>query len=164
MLVGGLGGPGGVAQAAPAREVDAARVGAPPKGAVKLDLLPDTGQDRPSGQVGVQASYLPFTFSYDFTRSLTSRTFWPVAGRACVSLRGAGSTDPGYFFQVVKVEMWDAYGTDLKKGLTARYALTGGYFGYCWTGLTNGHEHYFRIYKEWNTAARVWGDGWTSPI
>ncbi|WP_156757974.1 hypothetical protein [Actinokineospora pegani] len=133
-------------------------------GAVEVDLLPDTRQDRPSGQVGIQASYLPFTFSYDFTSSLVSRTFWPVAGRACVSLRGGGSTDPVYFLREVKVEMWDAYGTDTRRGQVARYPLNGGYYGYCWNGLIAGHEHYFRITKDWNHGARVWGSGWTSPL
>ena len=138
--------------------------GEPPSGAVKVELVPDTGADRATGEVGVQAAFLPFNFNFDFTVSLASRTFWPVLGRACVSLRGTGSADPSYYQREVKVEMWDAYGTDTKKGLTARYSLNGGYYGYCWSGLSSGHEHYFRIYKDWNLGARVWGNGWTSPV
>ena len=157
-------GSAGVAEAAKGEVVAGAVKAGAPAGAVKVELVPDTGLDRATGQVGVQAAFLPFTFSYDFTVSLASRTFWPVAGRACVSLRGTGSTDPGYYQQEVKVEMWDAYGTDTRKGLTARYSLNGGYYGYCWTGLNSGHEHYFRIRKEWNLGARVWGNGWASPV
>ncbi len=145
-------------------EVAQATEARPAPGAPTLELLPDDGSDRESGDFAVQAAYLPFNFSFDFTSALVSRTFWPsTAGRACVSLRGTGSTDPTYYSREIKVEMWNAYGTDTRIGLPVRYRLNGSYYGYCWTGLYPYHEHYFRLTKDWNLGARVWGNGFASP-
>ncbi|SER76479.1 hypothetical protein [Actinokineospora terrae] len=136
----------------------------PSKDAPLVPLVPDDGLDRPTGQgVGAQAVPLPFTFNFDFTSSLASRTFWPTsAGRTCVSLRGTGGSDPIYFGKEIKIEMWNAYGTDTKVGPTVRYSLNGNSYGYCWTGLYPYHEHYFRLVKDWSPTVRVWGTGWAS--
>ncbi|WP_026425750.1 hypothetical protein [Actinokineospora inagensis] len=79
-----------------------------------------------------------------------------------MSLRGTGGSDPTYFGKEVKVEMWDAYGTDTKVGPTVRYSLNGNAYGYCWTGTYPYHEHYFRLVKDWSPTVRVWGNGWAS--
>ncbi len=137
--------------------------GRPIAGAPTLELIEDDGRDRPTNEtMGVQASYLPFNFTYDFSTALASRTFWPSpSGQACVGLRGTGSTDPNYWTREIKVEMWNAYGTDTKVGPTVRYSLNGAYHGYCWAGLYPYHEHYFRLTKDWGPS-RVWGNGWVS--
>ncbi|WP_285613354.1 hypothetical protein [Actinokineospora globicatena] len=136
----------------------------PSKDAPLVPLVPDDGADRPTGEgVAIQAVSLPFTFNFDITSSLASRTFWPTSGgRTCVSLRGQGGSDPIYFGKEIKVEMWNAYGTDTKVGPTVRYSLNGNSYGYCWTGLYPYHEHYFRLVKDWSPTVRVWGTGWAS--
>ncbi|SDD45715.1 hypothetical protein [Actinokineospora iranica] len=139
--------------------------GGPVAGAPELVLVADDGGDRATGtgDFVVQAVNLPFNFSFDFTTSLASRTFWPsLLGRACVSLRGTGSTDSSYWWREVKVEMWNAFGSDTRIGSPVRFSLNGSYHGYCWNGLVPLHEHYFRITKDWNAGARVWGNGWAS--
>ncbi|WP_204449103.1 hypothetical protein [Actinokineospora baliensis] len=136
----------------------------PTPGAPVLPLLPDDGSDRPTGEgVAAQAAYLPFTYSFDFSSSLVSRTFWPTsASRACVSLRGTGGSDPSYFGKEIRIEMWNAYGTDTRVGPSVRYTLNGNSYGYCWSGLYPYHEHYFRLVKDWSPTVRVWGNGWAS--
>jgi hypothetical protein len=134
--------------------------GGPIPGAPRHDLREGVVAD----QWSVQGVYLPFNFSFSFTRSLSSRVFWPSSsGRACVNLRGTGSAEPTWWGREIKVEMWNAYGTDTKVGATVRYSADGTYYGYCWTGLYPYHEHYFRVVKDWSTTRAVWGDGWVSP-
>ncbi|GAA3002977.1 DUF1842 domain-containing protein [Actinokineospora diospyrosa] len=136
----------------------------PSPGAPVLPLLPDDGKDRPTGDgVVAQAAQLPFTYAFDFSSSLVSRTFWPTSGgRACVSLRGTGGSDPSYYGKEIRVEMWNAYGTDTRVGPSVRYTLNGNSYGYCWSGLYPYHEHYFRLVKDWSPTIRVWGTGWAS--
>ncbi|MGW5055486.1 hypothetical protein [Actinokineospora sp. NPDC004072] len=111
----------------------------------------------------VQAVYLPFNFGFSFSSSLNSREFWPsYSGRACVNLRGTGSGDGSWFGREIRVEMWNATGTDTKMGPTVRYRMDGTYYGYCWTGLYPYDAHYFRLTKDWGGSAGVWGDGWAS--
>lgn len=129
-----------------------------------VELGPDDGKDRSAAtsEYTVTAYYLPFNFTYDFSTSVSSRTFWPsYDGVACVNLRATGSTDPTYWSREIKVEMWNAYGTDTRIGLPVRYKLDGYYYGYCWHGLNPYNEHYFRLTKDWGPS-RVWGDGWAS--
>jgi hypothetical protein len=145
--------------------------GRPDPAAPTLELVPDDGKDRPGSSSGqgftVQAaSFLPFNFSYDFSTSLASRSFWPsFAGMSCVALRATGSTDPDYWQKELKVEMWDAFGTDTRIGPPVRYSANGYYYGYCWFGLSPYHEHYFKLTKDWGVGtARLWGNGWASAI
>ncbi|GLZ40008.1 hypothetical protein [Actinokineospora sp. NBRC 105648] len=145
-------------------EVAKVTAGRPIPGAPDLPLVPDDGTDRPTGAgVAAQAVSLPFNFSYDFSSTLASRTFWPTSGgKVCVSLRGTGSTDPTYFAKEIRVEIWNAFGTDTRVGVPVRYSLNGSYYGYCWTGLYPYHEHFFKLTKDWGPGARVWGNGWAS--
>lgn len=161
-----------VTSAAPAAQADrvgkaprdtpaAPVVGGPIPGAPTFDLREDGVAAQ---QLTVQGVYLPFNFSYTFAYSLSSRTFWPSSGgRACVNLRGTGSSEPTWWGREIRVEMWNAYGVDTKVGPTVRYSVNGSYYGYCWTGLYPYHEHYFRLTKDWGGSRTVWGDGWVSP-
>ncbi|WP_436492446.1 hypothetical protein [Actinokineospora sp. HUAS TT18] len=129
--------------------------------------MPDDGTDRAANSFSamtVTASYLPFNFSYNFSTSLSSRTFWPSSGGSvCVNLRATGSTDPSYWMKQLKVDIYDAYPyPDAKVGPTVSYYLDGYYYGYCWYGLNPSHEHYFRLSKTWGPAS-LWGDGWAAP-
>lgn len=144
------------------RDVPAApATGGPVPGAPHYDMR--EGAVVAADQMTVQGVYLPFNFSFSFSYSLSSRTFWPsYSGRACVNLRGTGSSDPTWWGREIRVEMWNAYGVDTKVGPTVRYSVNGTYYGYCWTGLYPYHEHYFRLTKDWGGSNSVWGDGWAS--
>ncbi|WP_189209450.1 MULTISPECIES: hypothetical protein [Actinokineospora] len=135
--------------------------GGPIPGAPTYELR--EGEVVAADEMTVQGVYLPFNFGFSFAYSLSSRTFWPsYSGRACVNLRGTGSSDPTWYGREIRVEMWNAYGTDTKVGPTVRYSVNGNYYGYCWTGLYPYHEHYFRLTKDWGGSNGVWGDGWAS--
>lgn len=152
-------GPGKVPRDVPAGPV----AGGPIPGAPHYDMREGVGEVVTADQMTVQGVYLPFNFSFSFSYSLNSRTFWPsYSGRACVNLRGTGSSDPTWWGREIKVEMWNAYGVDTKVGSTVRYSVNGSYYGYCWTGLYPYHEHYFRLTKDWGGSNSVWGDGWAS--
>ncbi|WP_156893194.1 hypothetical protein [Actinokineospora enzanensis] len=136
----------------------------PVPGAPTLPMVVDTGQDRPAGGVFLPTDKIPFNYNFTFQSSLASRSFWPSSdSKACVSLRGTGGSDPTYFGKEVRIEMWDAYGTDTKIGPTVRYSLNGNAYGYCWSGTYPYHEHYFRLLKDWGPGITVWGSGWVSP-
>ncbi|MGX7824233.1 hypothetical protein ACTG9Q_03990 [Actinokineospora sp. 24-640] len=135
--------------------------GGPVAGAPVFDMR--EGEGLKVDEMTVQGVYLPFNFTFSFGYSLNSRTFWPsYDGRACVNLRGTGSAEPTWWGREIRVEMWNAYGTDTRVGATVRYSVNGNYYGYCWTGLYPYHEHYFRLVKDWGGSKSVWGDGWAS--
>lgn len=149
----------GPANAAAREEVARPVGGGPVPGAPQYALV----EGAQAGEFTAQGAYLPFNFTFNFAYSLNSRTFWPsTAGKACVNLRGTGSSYPGYYGHEIRVEMWNSYGTDTRVGATVRYAMNGSYHGYCWTGLYPYHEHYFRLVKDWGGGSAVWGDGWVS--
>lgn len=136
--------------------------GGPLDGAPVLELVQLDGDRATGGDVTATAATLPFNFTFNFSTTLSSRNFWPSsAGKACVSLRGTGSSDPNWRGKEIKVEMWDADGIDSRIGAPVRYRLDGGYYGYCWSALYTNHEHYFKLVKEWGPAS-VQGDGWAS--
>ncbi|SDH24610.1 hypothetical protein SAMN05216553_118123 [Lentzea fradiae] len=115
--------------------------------------------DRTASAVTVRAATLPFTFTFDFETTLRSRNFSPPAsGRACVTLRGTGSTDPGWRGKEILVEMWDADGIDERVGPRVRYRLDGTDKVFCWEALVQNHEHYLLLVKEWGPS-RVYGEG-----
>ncbi|WP_328605925.1 hypothetical protein OG943_38995 [Amycolatopsis sp. NBC_00345] len=79
---------------------------------------------------------LPFDFTFDVQYSLNSRDFFPANGRACVNAAVTGGQG-----EKMSVELYDF----LQKGPTVNWNTNGSVQQYCFTGLDNGEDYYFRI-------------------